>query len=187
MVTRLSTAAISRSNGNVPSIDPSSTSTISKVSPLASITDLSRAYKSVTFSCSLWSGTTIEYLSTVSFDYTGYYTGTRRRFAVTSVRREADGLEARFRSLRVVFRRTCPERSRRGGIRGCPILVRSFSRVGFHDCRFRGQGGPLASPMFTTCYPHTPSPLLMKSWAWREFFASVFESKGLIGKVFQGL
>ena len=51
--------------------------------------------------------------------------------------------------------------------------------------RFRGQGGPLASPMFTTCYPHTPSPLLMKSWAWREFFASVFESKGLIGKVFQ--
>src|ERR1700674_1084455 len=67
MVTRLSTAAISRSNGNVPSIDPSSTSTISKVSPLASITDLSRAYRSVTFSCSLWSGTTIEYLSTVFF------------------------------------------------------------------------------------------------------------------------
>jgi len=25
----------------------------------------------------------------------------------------------------------------------------------------------------------------MESWAWREFFASVFESKGLIGKVFQ--
>jgi hypothetical protein len=25
----------------------------------------------------------------------------------------------------------------------------------------------------------------MKSWAWREFFASVFESKGLTGKVFQ--
>src|ERR1700681_1592069 len=99
MVTRLSTAAISRSNGNVPSIDTSSTSTISKVSPLASITDLSRAYKPVTFSCSLWSETTIEYLSTVSF----YYTGTRRRFAVTSVRRESDGLEARFRSLRVVL------------------------------------------------------------------------------------
>src|SRR5260370_19137736 len=137
MVTRLSTAAISRSTGNVPSIDPSSTSTISKVSPLASITDLSRAYKSVTFSCSLWSGTTIEYLSTVSF----YYTGTRRRFAVTSVRRESDGLEPRFPSLRVVFARTCPERSRRGGIRRWPILVRSFSRVGFHECRFRGQGG----------------------------------------------
>jgi Integrase core domain len=27
----------------------------------------------------------------------------------------------------------------------------------------------------------------MKSWAWREFFASVFESKGLIGKVFSGI
>src|SRR5260370_33407515 len=48
-------------------MEPSSPSTISKVSPLASITDLSRAYKSVTFSCSLWSGTTIEYLSTVFF------------------------------------------------------------------------------------------------------------------------
>src|ERR1035438_2481262 len=64
-VTRLSTAAISRSKGNVPSMEPSSTSTISNVSPLASITDLSRAYRSVTFSCSLWRGTTIEYLSTV--------------------------------------------------------------------------------------------------------------------------
>src|SRR5713226_1744309 len=48
-------------------MEPSSTSTISKVSPLASITDLSRAYRSVTFSCSLWRGTTIEYLSTVFF------------------------------------------------------------------------------------------------------------------------
>src|ERR1700682_6432044 len=142
MVTRLSTAAISRSNGNVPSIDPSSTSTISKVSPLASITDLSRAYKSVTFSCSLWSGTTIEYLSTVSF----HYTGTRGRFAVTSVRRESDGLETRVRSLRGVFARTCPERSRRGGIRGCPDSCEFFSQEwDSHDCRFRGQGGPLAS------------------------------------------
>src|ERR1700688_5238085 len=154
MVTRLSTAAISRSNGNVPSIDPSSTSTISKVSPLASITDLSRAYKSVTFSCSLWSGTTIEYLSTVCF----YYTGTRRRFAVTSVRRESDGLEAWFRSLRVVFARTCPERSRRGGIRGCSILVSSFSRVGFHDCRFRGQGG---APRLADGYYLVPPPPLV--------------------------
>src|SRR5216684_2446638 len=33
--------------------------------------------------------------------------------------------------------------------------------------------------------PGTPTPLppgLMESWAWREFFASVFESKGLISK-----
>src|SRR4029077_7884847 len=104
MVTRLSTAAISRSNGNVPWIDPSSTSTISKVSPLASITDLRRAYKSVTFSCSLWSGTTIEYLSTVSF----HYTRTRGRFAVTSVRRESDGLETRLRSFARGFCQNLP-------------------------------------------------------------------------------
>ena len=31
--------------------------------------------------------------------------------------------------------------------------------------------------------PHPPG--LMKSRVWREFFASVFESKGLTGKVFQ--
>src|SRR5258708_22537307 len=94
-VTRLSTAAISRSSGNVPSIDPSASSTISKASPLASITDLSRAYKSVTFSCSLWSGTTIEYLSTVSFIIRQRAVG----FVVTSVRREVGWIRARTPSF----------------------------------------------------------------------------------------
>src|SRR5260370_12876597 len=137
MVTRLSTAAISRSNGNVPSIDPSSTSTISKVSPLASITDLSRAYKSVTFSCSLWSGTTIEYLSTVSF----YYTGTRRRFAVTSVRRESDGLEARLRSCALFLQEPALSGVEGAGFAGARFL-----------CVFFAQDWD--SPT-----PHSPAPL----------------------------
>src|SRR5215831_16901890 len=42
-------------------MEPSSTSTISKLSPVASITALRRSYRSVTFSCSLCSGTTMEY------------------------------------------------------------------------------------------------------------------------------
>src|SRR4029077_13121101 len=71
--------------------------------------------------------------------------GTRQSVEVTSVRRESRGTKARRRSLRVLFRESLPLGKRRCGIPrtlGAPFLRVSCARVGFHDCRFRGQRGP---------------------------------------------
>jgi hypothetical protein len=64
---------------------------------------------------------------------------------------------------------------------GASILVSFFSQKwAFHDCRFRGQDGPLASPMFPTWYPRSDQIMGLAG-----IFASVHESKGLIGKAFR--
>src|SRR6202790_5389534 len=156
MVTRLSTAAISRSNGNVPSIDPSSTSTISKVSPLASITDLSRAYKSVTFSCSLWSGTTIEYLSTVFFIIRERAWG-RSDFREAGPHSEACPVPGNAAGNVPTSAATSAAIS---GLPCAPFLRVFFARVGFHDCGFRGRGGGPPPPHVFYLVPPPPSPLV---------------------------
>ncbi len=73
-------------------------------------------------------------------------------------------------------------RSRKDSRPGAKFLRVFCARVEFHECRFRGRVRPrLADVYYLVPLPPSP-PGLMKSWAWREFFASVFESKGLISK-----
>src|SRR5260370_40653864 len=108
-------------------MEPSSTSTISKVSPLASITDLSGAYKAVTFSCSLWRGTTVEYLSQVFFIIRQRGVG----FAVTCVGRGLVGgnrMRPRLENREALGTRPCSAGCSRKSSKSAQRPVDSVSR-----------------------------------------------------------